>query len=131
MLKIEMNAQDSVAILEPDGAITEQDVKLVTRVIDNYIEQSGNLAGIVIYTQTFPGWASFAALLQHLSFIKDHHKQVARVALVTDSHIGDFAEHVANHFVQAAVKSFNYDHFLQARLWAKYAADVKPVYTLT
>jgi len=124
MLRIEMNAQDRIAILEPDGALTKQDFNLVTRVIDNYIEQSGNLEGIIIHTKSFPGWESFAALLKHLTFVKNHHHKIERVALVTDSALGRFAEHVANHFIHAEVKSFRYDQFIMARLWAKYDADI-------
>lgn len=45
--------------------------------------------------------ASFAALSSHLKFVKDHHKKIARIVLVTDSVLGNFAELIASHFVQA------------------------------
>jgi hypothetical protein len=75
------------------------------------------LNGLIIHTKSFPGWDSFAALLSHFRFVKEHHKKVSRVALSTDSALGTFAETVASHFVSAQIKLFSYLEFEQARNW--------------
>jgi hypothetical protein len=86
--------------------------------IDPLIDQSGRLNGIIIYTRSFPGWDSFAALVSHLRFVRDHHRKVSRVALVTDSPIGKFAEPIGSHLVNAEIRSFPYEDFNQASEWA-------------
>jgi hypothetical protein len=39
------------------------------------------------------------------------------IAFVSDSPIGDLAERVANHFVSAQIKSFEYGELEAARSW--------------
>jgi hypothetical protein len=39
----------------------------------------------MIRTESFPGWESFGALVSHLKFVADHHRQIERIAAVTDS----------------------------------------------
>ena len=38
-------------------------------------------------------------MITHFRFVRDHHKRVKKVAVVTNSHIGDVAERLASHFV--------------------------------
>jgi len=85
--------------------------------IDPYIERSGRLNGVIIHTESFPGWNSFAALVSHLRFVKEHHKRVLRVAFATDSMAGDLAEVLDSHFVNADVKRFPYHGLEKARKW--------------
>ncbi|MDT8375374.1 MAG: STAS/SEC14 domain-containing protein [Mariprofundaceae bacterium] len=117
MLNVTVNQEDGIVILVPDGALTRKDFESAAAVIDPYIEAAGKLHGVIIYTKAFPGWDSFAALLSHLKFVRDHHRKVARVAMATDSVVGDLAEAVTGHFVQAEVKHFRFSEFRQARLW--------------
>lgn len=117
MLNIRINIEDGIAMLEPHGALSEKDFESAAAVVDPYIEETGALRGIMIHTETFPGWDSFAALLSHLRFVRDHHRRVGRVAIATDSPLGTFAESVAGHFVAAEVKHFRYDALAKARLW--------------
>lgn len=117
MITIGLNETDGIALLEPEGELCEADFKTATKLIDPYIEQWGALKGILIHTKSFPGWDSFAALLSHLKFVKEHHKKVGCVALVTDSALGDFGEHVASHFISAKVKHFAFDDMDQAKDW--------------
>jgi hypothetical protein len=117
MLSVKIDEINGIAILEPDGPLLENDFKNAAKVIDPYIEQSGHLNGLIIHTKSFPGWDSFAALLSHFRFVKEHHKKVSRVALSTDSALGTFAETVASHFVSAQIKLFSYLEFEQAMNW--------------
>ena len=117
MLTVNLDEMKGIAILEPDGKLSENDFINAAGIIDPYIEKSGKLNGIIIHVKSFPGWDSFSALIKHLKFIKEHHKMVSHVALVTDSPIGGFAEHVASHFVNAEIKSFPFDEFENAEKW--------------
>lgn len=88
MLTVNLDEIDGIAILEPDGELSETDFISASKIIDPYIEKSGKLNGLIIHVKSFPGWDSFSALLTHLSFVKDHHKKVAYIAFVTESPLG-------------------------------------------
>ncbi len=117
MLNVKLDEENGIAILEPDGALTKSDFESAAKVIDPAIKQAGKLNGIIIHVQSFPGWASFAALITHFRFIKEHHRKVAHVAFVTDSPIGNIAEKIGGHFIEAEVKEFAFNELEQARNW--------------
>lgn len=117
MLHLAWNETSGIATLTPEGALSSEDFTRVAAGIDGYIERHGQLNGLIIHTQSFPGWDSFSALLSHLKFVKNRHQRIARVALVTDSALGDFAEKVASHFVSAEVRHFDFEELEQATEW--------------
>ncbi len=117
MLSITLDKEKAIVTLEPEGALSEADFDTAVRVIDPFIETHGRLTGLIIATEAFPGWKDFAALSEHLRFIRNHHKKVKRLAFVTDSSIGDIAEKIGSHFVDAEIKHFPYDQRSEARAW--------------
>lgn len=117
MLKVNFNENHSIAILEPIDELSENDFIAASRIIDPYIEKSGILTGLIIYTKEFPKWDSFSALLKHLTFIKEHHKKISHVAFVTDSFVGEVAENVASHFIKAKIKNFDFSEMEKAKKW--------------
>jgi len=117
MLNVELDSAMEIAVLKPEGALSENDFDNAAKVIDPYLELHGGLKGLIISTRDFPGWESFGSLTKHIKFVKDHQKRLSRVALVTDSKIGNVAEKIAGHFVAAEIKHFPYDAFGQAKEW--------------
>jgi hypothetical protein len=117
MLQVTLDKQNLIAILEPQGALSKEDFDKAVELIDPFIEAEGKLNGIIIATKSFPGYENFAALSRHLAFIRNHHKKIKRLAFVTDSLIGDIAEHLSGHFVEAGIKHFPYGEMEQAKAW--------------
>lgn len=117
MLSVEIDEVNNIAILEPDGPLSKDDFLRAAKIIDPYIEDNGHLNGLIIHTESFPGWESFAALCSHLKFVKEHHEKISRIAFSTDSALGNFAESIASHFVNAEIKLFSYQDFGQAGNW--------------
>lgn len=117
MLQIELDEVNGIATLRPDGPLTEDGFKNASNSIDPYIEKSGRLKGLIIETEAFPGWESFSAFLHHFQFVKEHHKKIGYIALVTDSAIGDMAEKITNHFVAAEIRHFSSGDMESARSW--------------
>ena len=117
MLSVKIDEEHLIAILEPNGPLSESDFQPAVKAVDPLIEKYGRLNGIIINTKSFPGWESFAALCSQLHFVKDHHKKVSRVALVTDSLVGNFAKIVARHFVEAEIQLFSYQEYEKANKW--------------
>jgi hypothetical protein len=75
--------------------------------IDPFIATNGKLVGVMIHTESFPGWERFGALVSHLKFVADHHRQIERIAAVTDSGPSRTMPRIASHFVQAKIKRFD------------------------
>jgi hypothetical protein len=117
MLEINLDKENGIAVLSPHGKLSKDDFVNVAKVIDPYIDEVGKLNGIIIYTELFPGWDSFATMIKHLEFVKAHHKKVSHVALVTDSSLGEFGEHFANHFTSAEIKHFAFKEYKKAQKW--------------
>jgi len=74
--------------------------------------------GRVIHAREFPGWENVGSFLRHLQFVRDHHRKVKRIALAADAKLASLAPKVAEHFIQAEVKSFGYDELDSAIAWA-------------
>ena len=117
MLNVELDEVSGIAMLSPNGALSEKDFETASSVIDSYIGKHGNLKGVIINTKAIPGWESLGSIIEHFKFIKDHHKKVTHVALVTDSVLGDFGEKIAAHFVSAEIKHFPFDELSNAQSW--------------
>lgn len=119
MLLVNLNKESAVVTIEPKDRLSEADFEALAGVIDPYLTEHGVLSGLIILTKDFPGWESFGALVRHFTFVKQHHEKLSRVALVTDSAIGDLAEKLASHFVSAQVRHFPYLQLADAQAWVK------------
>ena len=85
--------------------------------IDPYIAEHGDLKGLIIYTETFPGWEDFSAFISHIRFVNDHQKHIEKVALVSNATILDFTAKIANHFINAEIATFEYKNLDDAKTW--------------
>ncbi|MEP5570077.1 MAG: STAS/SEC14 domain-containing protein [Halioglobus sp.] len=117
MLSIELDKEAGIAILTPEGELSGNDFKAVAEIVDPFIEEHGDLKGIAIHVENFPGWDSFSSLVSHLKFVKDHHRRVSRIAFATNSPVGTIAEKVGNHFVSAEIKHFDFNELDAAKIW--------------
>lgn len=117
MITYDLDKARSILTVHPESSLDKDDFDQMAKAIDPEIEAHGDLAGLIINAQAFPGWDSFGAMVTHFRFIRDHQKHIKKVAVVTDSHMGDAAEHLASHFVSAEVRHFPADHVEQARQW--------------
>ena len=117
MLIVKLDTENSIVLIEPTGSLDAKDFKAAASTIDPFIEKCGELKGLIIHTESFPGWDSFSALLSHLKFVKNHHTHIKRIAFATDSVIGTLAESLVSHFVEAEIKRFTYAELEQAKQW--------------
>ena len=106
MVEHELDAARSILFVRPRSALAADDFAKLAAAVDPHIEATGGLAGIVIETPSFPGWDGLGAAAAHLRFVRDHHRLVKKVAVVTDSALGAVAEYLASHFVSAQIKRF-------------------------
>ncbi len=117
MLEYEFDSANSILVVKPESALEKNDFVQLAQAVDPQIEQSGDLAGLIISAPAFPGWDSFGAMVSHFRFVRDHHKHVKKIAVVTDSHLADVAEQLGSHFVSAEIQHFPAGQVEQARQW--------------
>lgn len=117
MIEYDLDKEHSILELRPKSALDKEDFVELAKAVDPQIEAHGDLAGVVISAPSFPGWDSFGAMVTHLRFLRDHHKHIKKVAVVTDSHLAGVAEHLGAHFVSAEIRHFPAGQRDQARQW--------------
>jgi hypothetical protein len=115
----EVMLDEKILVITPEETLKATDFEGLAKEVDPYIEAMGTLNGLMIYSESFPGWENFAALLSHIKFIKEHQHNIKKVAAVTDSGFLSIMPRVANHFVHAEVKHFSYQDKDAALEWLK------------
>jgi nitroreductase len=111
-------ADSGVIVVEVNHPLRSQDFDALALTADNWIEAHGHLQGLVIHAHEFPGWENFGSFLRHLRFVRDHHRKVKRVALAADAKLASLMPKIAEHFIQAELKSFRYGELEGAIAWA-------------
>jgi hypothetical protein len=117
MIEHDLDTVHSILYVRPQSALAADDFAKLASTVDPHIEATGHLAGIVIETPSFPGWEGLGAMAAHLRFVRDHHRRVRKIAVVTDSPLGSVAEHLASHFVSAEIKHFPSGKTEAAKQW--------------
>ena len=117
MIQHELLPERAILILKPTDALQAEDFTALASVVDPYIERHGELKGLVIEAPSFPGWENFAALLSHLRFVRDHHRQIRRIAVVSDSTLLTVGPKIASHFVSAELRTFGAGDTAAALAW--------------
>jgi hypothetical protein len=107
-----------VIVVEVGQALRSQDFDALAFTADTWIEAHGDLQGLVIHAREFPGWENLGSFFRHMRFISDHHRKIKRIAVAADTKLASLAPSVAEHFIQAEVKSFGYDALDSAIAWA-------------
>src|SRR4029078_9061286 len=117
MIEYDLDTERSILHVQPKSAIEQDDFVKLAKAVDPHIEATGGLAGLLNESRGLPGWQSFGAIVNQFRFVRDHHKRIKRIAVVTDSHMGDVAEHLTSHFVKAEIRHFPAEEIEWARQW--------------
>jgi SpoIIAA-like len=116
-----LNAQfdGDVLKVQPGGPITTDDVRTLTRTVDDYLTDHPKIDGVMMQTRTFPGFASMGSFADYARFIADNRRKVQRVALVTDFALAPVAEFMANHVVGVKMRHFPFADDKAALAWLR------------
>jgi hypothetical protein len=117
MIHAELLADKGILIITPQGALAADDFRKVAAIADPYIAQNGGLTGLLIKAEHFPGWDSFASLVEHMKFLRDHHRKITRVAAVTDSGFIKVARAIAAHLAHPDIRQFPANEEARALAW--------------
>jgi hypothetical protein len=115
MIKITLFS--NYCLIEPQGPLTKDDFAAIANQIDPIIDNQGTFDGLIVKTREFPGWQGLGDVIAHFRFVKNHHRSIKKIALVTDAKIAEIFPVVVDHFVEAEVKHFDFDGFDEAVAW--------------
>lgn len=122
MLKFELLKDAGILIVEPKDPLRAEDFHEVAHAVDPYISENGKLTGLLVATPSFPGWENFGAFIEHIKFVRDHHREINRVAVVTDSKILTIAPSIAEHFAHPEFRGFETAERAKALAWLREGA---------
>lgn len=122
MLNYELQHDEGILVLHPDGPLEAADFILISSQVDAYLGGHGKLHGVLIHAKSFPGWQDFGALVSHMKFLKAHLPRLEKVAIVADGAVANIMPSLTNHFVHAQVRHFDFANEDAAWSWLGTAA---------
>ena len=117
MINHTLDQSNSILYVRPTEALGKDDFEALAKTVDPFLSQQGSLAGVVFEAAKFPGWEGLGAMAAHFRFVREHHKRIKKVAIVTDSAMGNVAQNFASHFVAAEIKRFPAGQLEEAKQW--------------
>jgi hypothetical protein len=117
MLDARLFREERVVEVIPSGALKAIDFEQLAALVDPFIEANGELKGMMIVADRFPGWDDFGALIGHVRFVRGHQKLIRRVATVSDGATLTLMPLLAKHFVKAEVRHFPFVERDAAMAW--------------
>ncbi|HWO14130.1 MAG TPA: STAS/SEC14 domain-containing protein [Polyangiaceae bacterium] len=116
-LQFRLDRETGVLLVEPHGELEAADFDRLRAEVDPHLEQEGKLEGVVVIAEHFPGWDDLSAFGSHLRFVREHHRKVRRVALVTNDWLAWAVPRFARLFTNAEVRTFALEQRDQANRW--------------
>jgi hypothetical protein len=121
MLNYSIMKPEGILLLTPSAPLSKEDFGGLSADVDAYLSGHAKLHGLMIHAKGFPGWEGFGGFTAHMHFVREHHKQVERIAVVTDSPLAGVAELLGKHFTSAEVRHFPFADDAKALEWLQAA----------
>ncbi len=114
----ELLPSSGVLVIRPTRNIDAEDIETIDATVEAWLKTDvGELNGVIIHATSFPGWQSLGSFLRHARFVRDHGRQIRRLALVIDGRLPELAAIFAKRLVNAEVRHFPYRDFSVAVDW--------------
>lgn len=104
-------------MVPPSGALGEKDFESLASETDSVAESDRKLSGLLVRTKDFPGYEKPGDVIAHGELLQEQTKKVGKIALCTDSTVGDLLQVFGQLFTDAEVKKFSYDENDEAEKW--------------
>jgi hypothetical protein len=117
MLDYSILTPEGILVLKPDAPLSKEDFGDLSATVDSYLADHAELHGVLIHSKGFPGWEDFGGFTAHMHFVREHHKKIKRLAVVTDSPIAGIAQSLGKHFTSAEIRHFPFSDEAKALDW--------------
>jgi hypothetical protein len=108
MISAQLMRDEGILVVSPEDKLKSTDFERLRLLADPYIEEHGELKGLLIDAESFAGWEDFSSMLTHLQFVHNYQKSIKRVAAVTDNGFLAILPRVMDYFAVAEVRHFEY-----------------------
>lgn len=92
--------------IRPVAELNPAEFRALAAQVDPIISQQGRLLGLLIDARHITGWQNFAALVSHCVFVRNQHRYLHKIAIISDNTLLSFMPQLLNHFVAAQVRPF-------------------------
>jgi hypothetical protein len=117
MLDYSIMQPEGILVLKPRAPLSQEDFSGLGAAVVAYLSDHPKLHGVLIHSKEFPGWESFGGFTAHMHFVREHHQDIERLAVVTDSPLAGMAETIGKHFTSAEIKVFPFGEDAEAVAW--------------
>ena len=117
MIQHEFLPDRRILVVRPVDRLSEADFLALAEEVDPLFDAPEGVRGLLIEAPAFPGWDSFAGFLAHMRFVKEHQRQLKRVAVVTDIAMAAALPPIAQLFLSAQIQHFAADQRDEALAW--------------
>ncbi len=114
-----------VRIRITDSDLSDSELSDFHTAIENFIKNHGEAPNLMIESKDLPHFPSFDAFREHVKFVHEKSKVIQKVAIVTDSMLGDFVPQLVNVMTKADVKHFKMADEDKALAWLEEAVPAK------
>ena len=114
---IETEAMSPCALkIVPSEKLTEADFQGLALRVDPLIKKCGRVR-LLVDVSGFSGWESYAAFQAHASFIKNHQRNVERIAVIVGHDWQNWVVDVARMFLHPEARAFHESREEEAQRW--------------
>ena len=115
MLHFDRLPDKNILVVAPDGPLDGADFENFAAEMDGPAQ--GKVARLMIKTKSFPGWKNVQAFASHLRFVLNRHRQIERIAVVSDSRLLRFLPSIARYLVHPSIRHFYFAEEDRALGW--------------
>ena len=119
MINARLLRDEGILVVSPADKLDTNDFERLRLLTDPHIEKHGDLNGLLIDAESFFGWEDFSRMLSHIRFVRNYHEKIERVAAVTDNGFLAILPKVADYFVAAEVRHYDYQERDEAMNWLR------------
>ena len=119
MINAQLLRDEGILVVSPVDKLQSADFERLRLLVDPYLEEHGELSGLLIDAELFFGWDDFSGLVSHLRFVRNYHQKIERIAAVTDNSFIAIVPRVADHFTAAEIRHYDYRERDAALHWLR------------
>nr|WP_255771371.1 STAS/SEC14 domain-containing protein [Microbulbifer guangxiensis] len=117
MIEHRWHQDHGILEVEPHGPLQASDFSLLAEQVDPVLRERELLSGLLINGSDFSGWEDFSALLSHFRFVREHHRHIHKVAVLSDHSLLRLMPALVSHFVSAEARPFSLRERREALEW--------------